>query len=83
MKVDFPNIGQRILSLPLPARRYTDLQVGKGGTVFAIETPTKPTEGEATSTVHRFDLLKRRADVIAGGLIGSLIGWGAVIVWRL
>ena len=37
VKVDFLDIGQRILALPMPPRRYTNLQVGKTGVRYAIE----------------------------------------------
>ena len=38
VRIDFEHIGQRILSMPLPPRSYTSLQVGKPGVLFAIET---------------------------------------------
>src|SRR5260370_3748689 len=37
VKVDFDNISQRILAVPMPPRRYAALQVGKAGVLFAIE----------------------------------------------
>jgi tricorn protease len=35
--IDLPGIGNRILALPVPARNYVDLQVGKTGVVFLAE----------------------------------------------
>jgi tricorn protease len=68
VKVDFENIGQRILSMPLPPRRYVGLQVGKPGVLFALETPA-PTPGQPpTTTVHRHDLKTRKTDVAASGV---------------
>jgi tricorn protease len=68
VKVDFENIGQRILSMPLPPRRYVGLQVGKPGVLFALETPA-PTPGQPPTTiVHRHDLKTRRTDVAASGV---------------
>src|SRR5262249_32319493 len=68
LKVDFENIGQRILSVPLPPRRYVSLQVGKPGVLFALETPA-PTPGQPpTTTVHRHDLKSRKSDVAASGV---------------
>jgi tricorn protease len=68
VKVDFENIGQRILSMPLPPRRYVGLQVGKPGVLFALETPA-PTPGQPPTTiVHRHDLKTRRMDVAASGV---------------
>jgi tricorn protease len=67
VKIDFDNIGQRILALPLPPRRYEELQVGKAGVLYAVEFPP-PAPGEQTATVHRFDLGKRKSDVAIGGV---------------
>ncbi|MCC7154884.1 MAG: PD40 domain-containing protein [Bryobacterales bacterium] len=68
VRIDFDGISQRILALPMPARRYAGLQAGKGGTLFAIEAgqaaPGSPPEG----TIHRFDLKQRKADVLFTGV---------------
>ena len=37
VKIDLDGIDQRILSVPMPTRRYAALQVGKAGTLFALE----------------------------------------------
>jgi tricorn protease len=70
-KIDFDNISQRILALPLPPRRYVGLQIGKTGVLFAVEAPT-PIPGTQTGplelTVHRFDLKTRKSDVAIGGV---------------
>jgi tricorn protease len=68
VKIDFDNIGQRILALPLPARRYVGLQVGKTGVLFALEAPAPRPGEEFALTVHRFDLKKRKSDVAIGGV---------------
>ena len=66
--IDVENVGQRILSMPMPPRRYVSLQVGKAGVLFALETPA-PTPGQPpTITVHRHDLKSRRTDVAAAGV---------------
>ena len=62
VKIDFDNIGQRILALPLPARRYVDLQLGKGGVVFALESSAPPSNDPPTLTVYRYDFGKRKSD---------------------
>ena len=68
IKVDFDNIGQRILALPLPARRYEDLQVGKAGVVLALESLAPTPNDPPVVTVHRYDLAKRKADAPYSGL---------------
>ena len=68
VRIDWERINQRILALPLPARRYVALQVGKAGNLFALEAPP-PSPGSAPgSTVHRHDLKQRRSDVVASGV---------------
>ncbi|MGH7129386.1 MAG: PDZ domain-containing protein, partial [Planctomycetaceae bacterium] len=74
VKIDFDKISQRILAMPMPARRYVQLQAGRAGTLFAIEAPTPgPAPGPGPGgppavTVHRYDLRQRRADVVASGV---------------
>jgi tricorn protease len=65
-KIDLENIGQRILSLPLPARRYAGIAVGKPGIVFVIELP--PVGADGDSVVQRYDLNKRKGDVAVRGV---------------
>ena len=66
--IDFENIGQRILALPLPPRRYIGLQVGKAGDLYALEAPVPAPGVEFAFTVHRFDLKKRKSDVSLTGV---------------
>ena len=37
--IDFDNILQRMLALPMPPRAYLTLQAGKAGTLLALEAP--------------------------------------------
>lgn len=67
VKIDFDNIGQRILSLPLPTARYVGLQIGKAGELYALEVPAPGPGVEFVLTVHRFDLKKRKSDVALSG----------------
>ncbi len=69
VRIDFDNISQRILAMPLPPRRYVGLQVGKAGVLFAIEA-SAPIPGQPpTQTAHRHDLKTRKTDVAAGGVM--------------
>jgi tricorn protease len=66
-RIDMDGIGQRIVALPIPARNYSDLQVGKPGQIFLaegniIELPADDSDGPRPSTIHRFDLEKRKTD---------------------
>ena len=63
--IDFGNILQRIVSLPIPARNYTDLEAGKEGILFLVQGPTLVnTPGGDSFNVHRFDLDKRKTEQI-------------------
>ncbi len=68
VKIDFDNILQRVLALPMPPRRYSALLVGKAGTLLAIETPAPAPGAPTRETVHRYDLKARRSDVVIGGV---------------
>jgi tricorn protease len=62
VKIDLDGIDQRILSVPLPPRRYTALQVGKPGTLLALEAPGGG-DGPVVAPgqiVHRYDLKTRK-----------------------
>ena len=70
--IDLKDIGQRILSLPMPPRNYVDIQAGKAGTLFLVEahpTPVgamNPLMGPfGKFTLHKFELEKRKPEVFA------------------
>ncbi|HTA70710.1 MAG TPA: PDZ domain-containing protein [Bryobacteraceae bacterium] len=78
IKVDLDGIDQRILSVPMPPRRYMALQVGKAGTLLAIEVPA-PAEnavGPAGLTIHRYDFKTRKSDVALSGVTGFQMSFG-------
>src|SRR5262245_13083040 len=66
VEVDFENISQRILALPIPARDYVALAAGKTSVLFVVERPTDAGSGSGPtgSTVHKFDLEKRKFDKV-------------------
>jgi tricorn protease len=68
VKIDFDNISQRILAMPLPPRRYVELDAGRAGTLLAIEAPLPVPRQPAGLVVHRHDLRSRRTDVAASGV---------------
>lgn len=72
VKIDFDNILQRVLSIPMPARRYLGLQTGKAGTLLATEAPNNPF-GAGGATVHRFDVKERRGDAPLAGIQGFVM----------
>jgi tricorn protease len=72
VKIDFDGIDQRLLPLPVPARNYGNLAVGKTGILFYVERPVVQAafNGPQSLTLHKFDLSKRKADVFMSG-VGS------------
>jgi tricorn protease len=81
VKIDLDGIDQRILSVPMPPRRYTALQVGKAGTLLALEAPVQsgddgPTGAPPGQTVHRYDLKTRKSDVPLAGVSSFQMSFG-------
>jgi tricorn protease len=80
IKVDLEGIDQRILSVPMPPRRYVGLFVGKAGTLLALEAPGGG-EGAGPGapggmTLHRYDLKLRKSDVPLAGIGGFQMSFG-------
>src|SRR6516164_5643239 len=73
VKIDFKDLDQRILALPMPARNYAGLQSGKEGVLFVVEGPPAfiaTRDFVPKFTLQRFDLLKRKAEVFVDGVRG-------------
>jgi tricorn protease len=66
VRIDFDRINQRILALPVPARNYVMLAAGKPNTIYLMER--SPAPGVTGSTLHKFDLEKRKLDKVLEGI---------------
>ena len=67
--IDFANISQRILTLPIPDRRYVSLAAGKPGVLFLVEAPVVTFEfAPPSQTVLKFDLKTRKMEPLAQGV---------------
>lgn len=67
--IDFTNILQRIVALPIPARNYVELTAGSNGILFLLEGPVLVnTPEKELFNVHRFDLRKRKTEQILKGV---------------
>ncbi|HLJ45104.1 MAG TPA: PDZ domain-containing protein [Bryobacteraceae bacterium] len=67
VKIDLENIDQRIVALPIPARNYGGMDIGKTGILFVreeVETPGQP----PTSTEYKFDLKTRKTEKLVEGI---------------
>lgn len=77
--IDFEDMENRILALPIPPGNYRELQVGETGQIYYLEFPTLPVgliaSGGANrgGKLHRFDLKSRKDEVIIEGLDNYLI----------
>jgi tricorn protease len=62
VKIDFENISQRILALPIPARNYDQLLAGKTHLLYLLEGPIVNGSGPNGRMVHKFDVCTRKTD---------------------
>ncbi len=63
VKIDFDNISQRILALPIPARNYSGMLAGKTGTLFVLEEAQIPSQDSlGNQTVQKFELKTRKTE---------------------
>lgn len=72
VQIDFENLGQRILAMPIPARNYQGLAAGKTGIVYLVEGPViDPIEFDDEApglTLHKFDMKTRKTEKIREGI---------------
>jgi tricorn protease len=67
--IDFDNILQRILSLPIPPAFYVSLSAGKEGEIFVVSAPVVATQpGPTPLTVSKFDLKTRKTEAVLHGV---------------
>ncbi len=85
VKIDFENIDQRILALPIPARNYIGLQAGASGMIYLAERPVLPTAGPAgaSATVYRFELEPRKTSKLLDGVTAFTLSFdGKKMLYR-
>jgi tricorn protease len=69
VKIDFDNIGQRILALPIPAKNYSRMLAGKTGVLYLVEDAPVPAQGpQRDQTVHKFELKTRKTEKFLDGI---------------
>ena len=72
--IDLEGIGQRILALPVEAKNYVGLAVGKEGIVFLHEgPPVSGGFGAPGRTLHKFDLATRKLEKFLDGVNGFVL----------
>ncbi|HWZ61253.1 MAG TPA: PDZ domain-containing protein [Gemmatimonadaceae bacterium] len=75
VRVDLPNIDQRVLALPIGERRWSGLAAGAPGTLFALETVDRPAPsaeegGGSRQTLDKWDLTSRKLVKVTEGIMG-------------
>jgi tricorn protease len=66
--IDFDNLGQRILALPIPEKNYVGLVAGKEGVLFLGSAPVVSTDPDSNAfDVERFDLKTRKTEAFVEG----------------
>jgi tricorn protease len=75
--IDLEGIGDRILSLPIPARNYVDLAVGKSGVLFLGEGDavgrSSREDGGGIRSLWKFTTEKRDVEEVLRGLSGFVV----------
>jgi tricorn protease len=68
--IDFEDILQRILALPIPPANYFNLTAGKEGEIFIVEGPIVQVDpqGPPPLTVSKFEMKTRKTDKIISGV---------------
>ena len=72
VKIDFENISQRILALPIPARNYDQMLAGKTHSLYLLEGSIVRDSGPNGRIVHKFDVCTRKTDKLLDN-IGNFI----------
>ena len=73
VKIDFENINQRILALPVAARNYDQLLAGKTHVLYVLEGPTVDDGIPSGRTVQKFDMCTRKTDKVLENVGGFVI----------
>jgi tricorn protease len=68
VRVDFDRIGQRILTLNVPAGDYSSLTAGAAGSVFYLEPARTTGTAPPPMTLHRYQLRERRTAPFLEGI---------------
>ncbi|HSL53514.1 MAG TPA: PDZ domain-containing protein, partial [Pyrinomonadaceae bacterium] len=86
VKVDihFDDIGQRILTVPIPARNYSGMTAGKAGILYIVESPPSGVLPGGGVILHKFELEKRKTDKVLEGVTAfALSANGEKMLFRL
>jgi len=73
VKIDFENINQRILALPIPARNYDFLLGGKTHVLYLLESPAVDDGNPSGHVLHKFDVCTQKTDNLLDNIGGFVL----------
>ncbi|MBV9294920.1 MAG: PD40 domain-containing protein [Acidobacteriaceae bacterium] len=84
VRIDFENIGQRILAVPVPDKNYLAVSAGKEGVIYLQEVPiVEMNPGPPEIIVNKFDFKKRKTDtILTGATVFKLSNNGEKMLFR-
>lgn len=73
VKIDFENISQRILALPVPTKNYNGMVAAKAHMLYLFERPAVADGASPGHIVHKFDVCTRKADKVLDNVTGFFL----------
>lgn len=67
--IDFENIDQRIIALPVPSRNYEGLQSADSGKLYLVEAAAQSDGRSGPKNLYRFDLTSRTTVKLLDGIL--------------
>lgn len=83
-RIDFDNISQRILAVPIPEKNFYSVVAGKEGEIYVAELPiVELHEGPPQMIISKYSFKTRKLDMIIGGVTAfDLSANGEKILYR-
>ncbi len=77
VKIDFENLSQRILALPIPARNYVGMTAGKEGVLYLLEAQQVINESIMSEgvMVQKFELKTRKTEKLLDGVTSFAVSF--------
>jgi tricorn protease len=73
VKIDFENLSQRILALPIPARNYDRMVAGKTHVLYLLEGPAVDDGTPGGRILQKFDVCTRKVEKLLDNVGGFVI----------
>ncbi|HJW08746.1 MAG TPA: PDZ domain-containing protein, partial [Holophagaceae bacterium] len=88
VRIDFDGLDQRIVSLPVPAANYGDLETGPEGVLFLVSGPTALADeatlgGPVPVDVTRFELKEKKTEKVLEGIDAYSAAYGGLVSFQV